>query len=77
VRNPQTNPAILTWNPETSIVNIRLKDPFGPVVSVRDVVSRHRPLAGYLADSSHCANLVVYPVKGAFYNRFCAYFLGE
>ena len=56
VGDPQLYPSVLTLDPKTPIMDIRLEYPFGLIVGVRDIIARHHPLSCYLADSGHGAN---------------------
>src|SRR5688572_986607 len=52
-RDAQPHPAVLAFDPEPAIVQIGLVHAPRLVVRVRDQVSFHWLLAGYVADSGH------------------------
>jgi hypothetical protein len=52
-RNAQADPTVFTLNPEAVFVEIRVKHPFGFVVSVRDVMAYNTAFACHLAHSGH------------------------
>src|SRR5438067_12683961 len=53
VGEPQADPAILAFDPETPLLEVGQEATLRPIVRVRNVVPHHRGLAGDLTDSSH------------------------
>jgi hypothetical protein len=49
----QADPALLTLHPEAALMQIRIENSFGLVVSVRNVIAYNTSLACYLAFSGH------------------------
>ncbi len=53
VGQPQVDPAVLAFDPETATLQVRQEPALGLVVGVGHVVTHHRGFARYLTDSSH------------------------
>src|SRR5581483_1260087 len=58
VRQAQRHPAVLAFDPEPALLQVRQETSARLVVRVGDVVPRHGGLSGDLADSSHRSLLV-------------------
>ena len=75
VGEAQANPAIFALNPESAMLQIRQKTPFGLVVSVGNMVASHGFLAGDFTYSCHddilqnSGNAYYIPVSKIFSNQ--------
>ena len=53
VGNAQADPAVLAFDPEAAVLQIRQEAALGLVVGVGNIVAHHRGFSRHLADSSH------------------------